>query len=164
MQRRLGIPRKNPAVVLQIFWIAWKPSMGSPCDQSRAHPAKRILDVGSTPKCPPPERLPTDGCAWLNTVLRLGKRMSLVRLRDDAYAIELGGVRFWMAEAGHPVPCLVTTEALFELARGLAPLNQIQIFLHFREELEAIAARKFAAERFGAFSDPRVVVYSSDLD
>ena len=94
----------------------------------------------------------------------MGKRMSLMRLRDDAYAVELGGVRFWMAEADQPVPCLVTTEALFELARGLAPLNQVQIFLHFREQIETVAARKFAAERFGAFSDPRVVVYSSDLD
>ena len=29
MLRRLGIPRKNPAVVLQIFWIAWKPQWGA---------------------------------------------------------------------------------------------------------------------------------------
>jgi hypothetical protein len=89
--------------------------------------------------------------------------MSLERLRDDAYAVDLGGVRFWMVEDDHPVPCLVTTEALFELAHGSTGRTQIDIFRHFREQIEAIAERKFAAERFNAFSDPKIIVYSNDL-
>ena len=38
------------------------------------------------------------------------------------------------------------------------------IFHRFRDEIEAIAAKKFAAERFNAFSDPKIIVYSNDLD
>jgi hypothetical protein len=69
-----------------------------------------------------------------------------------------------MRDGANPVPCLVTTEALDELARASTSQRPIERFLEFREKIEAIAAEKFAAGQIETHGDAKIIVYSHELN
>jgi hypothetical protein len=85
--------------------------------------------------------------------------MPLTRLNDD-YTVS-DGVKFWMADGGHPVLCRVSHEALRDHAdRVHLDCADDKVFEAYREFIEQLASDAYDAG--GSVDDAGLVLVTSE--